>query len=95
MTASKAGQAEALVGETPSALANSRMRSELQKNSTAASVLKVVLPAFYSRQDTKTPVRAGVVALVANMVFNFVLLALLYHWMVPAELMMMLPVKES
>ena len=52
----------------------------------AFALLKVVLPAFYSRQDTKTPVRAGVVALVANMVFNFVLLALLYHWMVPAEL---------
>lgn len=52
----------------------------------AFALLKVVLPAFYSRQDTKTPVRAGVVALVANMVFNFALLAVLYHWMVPAEL---------
>ena len=52
----------------------------------AFALLKVVLPAFYSRQDTRTPVRAGVVALVANMVFNFALLAVLYQWMVPDEL---------
>ena len=52
----------------------------------AFALLKVVLPAFYSRQDTKTPVRAGVAALVANMLFNFALLALLYQLMVPAQL---------
>ncbi|WP_313229799.1 murein biosynthesis integral membrane protein MurJ [Stenotrophomonas acidaminiphila] len=52
----------------------------------AFALLKVVLPAFYSRQDTRTPVRAGVVALVANMVFNFVLLAVLYQVMVPEAL---------
>ncbi len=52
----------------------------------AFALLKVVLPAFYSRQDTKTPVRAGLVALVANMVFNFALLAVLYQIMVPDEL---------
>lgn len=52
----------------------------------AFALLKVVLPAFYSRQDTKTPVRAGLVALVANMVFNFALLAVLYQVMVPEAL---------
>lgn len=52
----------------------------------AFALLKVVLPAFYSRQDTKTPVRAGLVALVANMVFNFILLAVVFHFMVPPEL---------
>ncbi|MGE8262769.1 MAG: murein biosynthesis integral membrane protein MurJ, partial [Stenotrophomonas sp.] len=52
----------------------------------AFALLKVVLPAFYARQDTRTPVRAGVVALVANMVFNFILLAVLYHVMVPEAL---------
>lgn len=52
----------------------------------AFALLKVVLPAFYSRQDTKTPVRAGLVALVANMVFNFILLAVVYQVMVPEEL---------
>ncbi len=52
----------------------------------AFALLKVVLPAFYSRQDTRTPVRAGLVALVANMVFNFALLAVLYQVMVPEAL---------
>ena len=52
----------------------------------AFALLKVVLPAFYARQDTKTPVRAGVAALVANMVFNFALLAVLYQVMVPDAL---------
>ncbi len=52
----------------------------------AFALLKVVLPAFYSRQDTRTPVRAGVAALVVNMVFNFVLLAVLYQVMVPQAL---------
>lgn len=52
----------------------------------AFALLKVVLPAFYARQDTRTPVRAGVAALVANMVLNFVFLAILYQVMVPQEL---------
>lgn len=52
----------------------------------AFALLKVVLPAFYARQDTRTPVRAGVAALVANMVLNFVFLAVLYQVMVPDAL---------
>jgi len=52
----------------------------------AFALLKVVLPAFYARQDTRTPVRAGVAALVANMAFNFLFLAILYQVMVPDEL---------
>ncbi len=52
----------------------------------AFALLKVLLPAFYSRQDTRTPVRAGVVALVANMALNLLLLAILYQLWVPAEL---------
>ena len=38
----------------------------------AFALVKVVAPAFYARQDTKTPVRAGVVAMIANMVMNLV-----------------------
>ena len=49
----------------------------------AFALVKVVLPAFYARQDTKTPVRAGVASLVANMVFNVVFLAILYALWVP------------
>jgi putative peptidoglycan lipid II flippase len=52
----------------------------------AFALVKVVLPAFYSRQDTSTPVRAGVSALVANMLLNFAILALLYTLWVPDAL---------
>jgi putative peptidoglycan lipid II flippase len=51
----------------------------------AIALTRTLLPAFYSRQDTRTPVRAGVTALVANMVFNFALIALLFVlWAPPA-----------
>jgi len=36
-------------------------------------LIKVLAPGFYSRQDTKTPVRIGVITLVLNMVFNIML----------------------
>ena len=36
----------------------------------AFALVKVLAPAFYARQDTKTPVRAGVVAMIANMLLN-------------------------
>ncbi|HSR65627.1 MAG TPA: murein biosynthesis integral membrane protein MurJ [Xanthomonadaceae bacterium] len=52
----------------------------------AFALVKVVLPAFYARQDTKTPVRAGMSALVANMLLNFAILALLYALLVPDAL---------
>jgi putative peptidoglycan lipid II flippase len=52
----------------------------------AFALVKVVLPAFYARKDTKTPVRAGVASLVANMVFNVAFLALLFFlWASPAQ----------
>ena len=52
----------------------------------AFALVKVILPAFYARQDTRTPVRAGVASLVANMVFNVMFLAVLYVLWVPASL---------
>lgn len=33
-------------------------------------LVKVLAPGFYARQDTRTPVRVGVIAMVANMVMN-------------------------
>lgn len=33
-------------------------------------LIKVLAPGYYSRQDTKTPVKYGIVAMVSNMVFN-------------------------
>ena len=40
-------------------------------------LVKVLAPAFYSRQDTRTPVKAGVVAVAANIVATVLLLAAL------------------
>ncbi|MGJ8522944.1 putative lipid II flippase MurJ [Carnimonas sp. R-84981] len=42
-------------------------------------LIKVLAPGFYARQDTKTPVRIGIVAVVANMVFNLLLVGPLAH----------------
>jgi len=38
----------------------------------AFMLIKVLAPAFYSRKDTRTPVRIAIVALVTNMVLNLV-----------------------
>lgn len=35
--------------------------------------IKVLAPAFFARQDTRTPVRIGIVALVSNMAYNLLL----------------------
>ena len=40
-------------------------------------LVKVLLPGFYSRQDTKTPVKIGITALIINMVFN---IAIVLPW---------------
>ncbi|MDR0182568.1 murein biosynthesis integral membrane protein MurJ [Lysobacter arvi] len=50
----------------------------------AFALVKIVLPAFYARQDTRTPVRAGIASLIANMVLNVVFLWVLYLlWTTP------------
>ena len=36
-------------------------------------LIKVLAPGYYSRQDTRTPVRYGIIAMVSNMVFNLIL----------------------
>ena len=45
---------------------------------------KVLLPAFYSRQDTKTPMRAAVATVVANVVLTVALVVPLWWFRVPA-----------
>ncbi|MGA9421671.1 MAG: murein biosynthesis integral membrane protein MurJ [Rhodanobacteraceae bacterium] len=44
----------------------------------AFALVKVVAPAFYARQDTRTPVRAGVIAMIAAMLMNIVFVTLLF-----------------
>ncbi len=43
------------------------------------SFIKVLAPGFYARQDTRTPVRIGVVAMLTNMVLNLLLVFPLAH----------------
>ncbi|MGO4998074.1 murein biosynthesis integral membrane protein MurJ [Oceanisphaera sp. W20_SRM_FM3] len=40
----------------------------------AFMLIKVLAPGYYARQDTKTPVRFGIIAMVANMVMNAILI---------------------
>jgi putative peptidoglycan lipid II flippase len=42
-------------------------------------LIKVLAPGFYARQDTKTPVRIGVIAMAVNMVLNLILIFPLQH----------------
>jgi len=46
----------------------------------AFMLIKVLAPGYYARQDIKTPVRIGVVALVSNMLFNVIFALALHHY---------------
>ena len=47
----------------------------------AFMLVKILAPGFYARQDTKTPVKIGIIAMVANMVMNLLfVLPLMYYW---------------
>ena len=45
----------------------------------AFMLIKILAPGFFSRQDTKTPVKIGIWAMVLNMVFNLALIWPLAH----------------
>ncbi|OPX56323.1 putative peptidoglycan lipid II flippase [Oceanospirillum multiglobuliferum] len=45
----------------------------------AFMLIKVLAPGYYARQDTKTPVKIGIKAMVANMIFNLMLVFWLDH----------------
>ncbi|WP_428622864.1 murein biosynthesis integral membrane protein MurJ [Sedimenticola sp.] len=42
-------------------------------------LIKVLAPGYYSRQDTRTPVKIAVIAMIANMVMNIILVFPLAH----------------
>ena len=42
-------------------------------------IVKVMAPGYFSRQDTKTPVKYGIIALTSNMVLNLILVWYLKH----------------
>ena len=45
----------------------------------AFMLIKVLAPGYFARQDMKTPVRIGIIAMVANMLFNLLLVWHLRH----------------
>lgn len=45
----------------------------------AFMLIKVLAPGFFARQNTRTPVKIGIIAMVANMVFNLILIWPLAH----------------
>jgi len=46
-------------------------------------LIKVLAPGFYSRQDTKTPVKIGVLAMFCSLVLNFVFLWVWFKYKLP------------
>lgn len=45
----------------------------------AFMLIKVLAPGFFAREDTRTPVKIGIIAMVANMVLNLALIVPLAH----------------
>ncbi|MEJ2592230.1 MAG: murein biosynthesis integral membrane protein MurJ [Candidatus Thiodiazotropha sp.] len=45
----------------------------------AIMLIKILAPGFYARQDTRTPVKIGIIAMVSNMVLNIILVFPLAH----------------
>lgn len=41
---------------------------------------KILLPAYYSRKDTKSPVKIGIIAMLANIVLNFMFVGILIYF---------------
>ncbi|MCF6288487.1 MAG: murein biosynthesis integral membrane protein MurJ [Proteobacteria bacterium] len=41
---------------------------------------KILLPAYYSRKDTKSPVKIGIIAMLANILFNFLFVGILFYF---------------
>lgn len=46
----------------------------------AFMLIKVLAPGFFARQDMRTPVRIGIIAMVLNMLFNLALVIPLHHY---------------
>ena len=46
----------------------------------AFMAIKVLVPGFYARQDIKTPVKIGIIAMVSNMILNILFVVPLHHF---------------
>ena len=47
------------------------------------TLVKVLAPGYFARQDTKTPVKVGVIAMVVNMLFNIIFVVTLVQLAIP------------
>lgn len=47
-------------------------------------LIKILAPAFFSRQNTRTPVRIGIIAMVSNMFYNIILVGSMVMLAIPA-----------
>ncbi|HAB04711.1 MAG TPA: murein biosynthesis integral membrane protein MurJ, partial [Alcanivorax sp.] len=45
----------------------------------AFMLIKILAPGYFARQDTRTPVKIGIIAMVANMALNLALIWPLQH----------------
>lgn len=67
---------------TPEAIAMSALSLQaMALGLTAFMLIKVLAPGFYARQDLRTPVRVGIIAMVSNMVLNLLLVVPLHHYL--------------
>ncbi|MGO3756688.1 murein biosynthesis integral membrane protein MurJ [Psychrobacter celer] len=46
-------------------------------------LIKIFAPAFFARQDTKTPVKIGIISVFANMIFSMVFIGIFYFLEMP------------
>ena len=46
-------------------------------------MIKIFAPAFFARQDTRTPVKIGIVSVFANMVFSVIFIGIFYLLEIP------------
>ncbi len=59
-------------------------------------LIKVLAPGYYARQDTRTPVRIGIVAMLANMAMNIVFVLAMLRWqLAPAHVGLALATSAS
>lgn len=47
------------------------------------TLVKVLAPGYFARQDTRTPVKVGIIAMVSNMVFNIIFVVTLVQMNIP------------
>ena len=50
----------------------------------AFALVKVLAPGFFARQDTKTPVKIGIIAMIANILLNLLIVLPMVHFGLPA-----------